>query len=382
MEYQNLFIKSILNDWRITAFILSALVGYKISSLVIKHIAPIGFYDLPAQDRTNKTDYVPRTAGITFMVSLFFAHQFKLIDLPYFDTLTWGLIAFIALLGLADDFRRLNPITFITAGFKTKYTLIIALVFGLALGSDSGSTPLGFIQSIFSKVLYINSISPLGYPSETLNFAFFGMTISPSYPLIVLGVTLLCWGMPNLFNLIDGLDGLAMGYFGLAAFMIFRFDDGTTMLSPIFWGLWASVFYLNIKKVHFLGDAGSLSMGLVLAIGALHSIKTDHIEHILFLFAYPILDTIHVSLIRLKQGRSLGQGDHCHLHHFIWNQTGENLKWTLGILWTLAFLPMLRLWEENVYQYTSLVGLGLLIMVLGFSFSVQLNRKANPSIKS
>lgn len=85
-------------------------------------------------------------------------------------------------------------------------------------------------------------------------------------------------------------------------------------------------------------------MGLFLAVTSVLYIQSHLIEHFLFLFAYPILDTLHVTLLRLKQNRPLGEGDNCHLHHFIWRQTKKNLTWTLPILWTLGFLPMLRLW--------------------------------------
>ena len=142
------------------------------------------------------------------------------------------------------------------------------------------------------------------------------------------------------------------------------------------------VIYLNLKKIHYLGDAGSLSMGLFLAVTSVLYIQSHLIEHFLFLFAYPILDTLHVTLLRLKQNRPLGEGDNCHLHHFIWRQTKKNLTWTLPILWTLGFLPMLRLWGSPNYQQLSLIGLGLLVVVLGFSFTLQLNEKQAPIIKS
>jgi hypothetical protein len=142
------------------------------------------------------------------------------------------------------------------------------------------------------------------------------------------------------------------------------------------------VLYLNLRKIHFLGDAGSLSMGLFLAIVSLMYIQPHHLENFLFLFAYPILDTLHVVLIRLKQKRPIGQGDNCHFHHFVQRQTGKKLQWTLPILWLLGFLPMLRLWGAPLYQNLSSVGMGLLAIALMFSFTVQINEKTAPLRKN
>jgi hypothetical protein len=43
---------------------------------------------------------------------------------------------------------------------------------------------------------------------------------------------------------------------------------------------------------------------------------------------------------------------------------------------------MLRLWGSPNYQQLSLIGLGLLVIVLGFSFTVQFNEKKAPIITS
>ena len=371
----------VLNQSPWLFLILGLFAGYQMSRIMIAHIAPIGFYDIPSADRTNSTDLVPRTAGLAFMASLFIGHQFGFIALPFLNTLLWGVLGFIGLLGLADDFNRKQPIAFITSGFKAKYTLIIAMITALGLLWPLQATP----ETITSNSISVSRLfefTPQFYLSQPMNFVFFGYPLPSLYLFLFLGITLLCWGIPNLFNLIDGLDGLAMGYFGMVIFVVMRFPNGDLIPGPGFWGLWAMVFYLNLKKIHYLGDVGSLSMGLFLAVTSVLYIQSHLLEHFLFLFAYPILDTLHVILLRWKQNRPLGQGDNCHLHHFIWRQTKKSLTWTLPILWTLGFLPMLRLWGSPNYQQLSLIGLGLLVIVLGFSFTVQFNEKTAPIIKS
>ncbi|HCG37309.1 MAG TPA: hypothetical protein DER35_02930, partial [Acidobacteria bacterium] len=95
---------------------LGAWIGYLLSCLMISRVAPIGFYDLPSEDRTNNEKRVPRTAGLAFMLTLFIGHQFGFITLPFINTLLWGSIGFMGLLGLADDFNREQPLSYINAG--------------------------------------------------------------------------------------------------------------------------------------------------------------------------------------------------------------------------------------------------------------------------
>lgn len=359
---------------------LGAWIGYLMSRLMISRVAPIGFYDLPSEDRTNNEKRVPRTAGLAFMLTLFIGHQFGFITLPFINTLLWGSIGFMGLLGLADDFNREQPLSYINAGFKSKYSLGVALItsVGLLWPQISGSGILSIIFSDPEKMI----LAPQWYLSDDMIYSFFGYDIPSLYSVLFIGIALLCWAMPNLFNLIDGIDGLAMGYFGMVIFVAMRLPNGYLIPGPFFWGLWAMVLYLNLRKIHFLGDAGSLSMGLFLAIVSLMYIQPHHLENFLFLFAYPILDTLHVILIRLKQKRPIGQGDSCHFHHFVYRQTGKKLQWTLPILWLLGFLPMLRLWGAPLYQNLSSVGMGLLAIALMFSFTVQINEKTAPLRKN
>jgi UDP-N-acetylmuramyl pentapeptide phosphotransferase/UDP-N-acetylglucosamine-1-phosphate transferase len=355
-------------------------IGYLASSLMISRVAPMGFYDLPSAARINSTSRVPRTAGLAFMSTLFIGHQFGFISLPFINTLVWGSVGFMGLLGLADDFNREQPLSYINAAFKTKYSLAIASITSVGLLWPQIST-FG-IFSIFFSDPESNILSPQWYLSDNMIYSFFGYEIPSLYSLLFLGIVLLCWALPNLFNLIDGLDGFAMGYFGMVIFVAMRLPNGDLIPGPFFWGLWAMIFYLNLRKIHFLGDAGSLSMGLFLAIVSLMYIQPNHLENFLFLFAYLILDALHVVLIRFKQNRPLSQGDRCHFHHFVYRQTGEKLRWTLPALWLLAFLPMLRLWGTPLYQNLSSVGMGLLAIALMFSFTVQINEKTAPLLKN
>lgn len=372
---------SLFEQFLLIPFLGSFFMGYYVSFLMIRYVAPIGFYDLPRPGRINSTDVIPRTGGLAFLSCLFLLSQFSFIELPYLNTLLWGTLGFLGILGLADDFSRQRPIEFITPGFKTKYTLIVSALCAVSLLQPFGFS-LDWLATKLSGLFLGDGRASEAIIHGAMQFAFAGWYFPSWYPLLFVGLTLLCWGLPNLFNLMDGLDGLALGYFGLAIFVVMRYPNGELIPGPMFWGLWAAILYLNLQKVHYLGEVGSLALGLFLAIMAVLHIPSHHIEYFFFLFAYPILDGLHVTLLRWKTNRPLGVGDLCHFHHFVYRLTGERLQLTLPLLWGLAFLPMLRLWGRPIYQDVSLAGLGILIIALSFSFTLQLNEPKDHSLTS
>ena len=174
-------ITGVINQSPWLFLILGLFAGYQASRIMILHIAPIGFYDIPSADRTNSTDLVPRTAGLAFMASLFIGHQFGFIALPFFNTLLWGVLGFIGLLGLADDFDRQKPIAFISSGFKAKYTLIIAMITTLGLLWPPQAVP----ETIVSNSISLSRLfefTPQFYLSQPINFVFFGYPLPSLYP--------------------------------------------------------------------------------------------------------------------------------------------------------------------------------------------------------
>jgi len=133
-------------------------------------------------------------------------------------------------------------------------------------------------------------------------------------------------GITNAVNLMDNMDGLAAGvtatgaavFFGLAA------AQGQGLVASLAAALFGSavgfLFYNFAPAVSFMGDAGSLTIGFLLA--AL-GIKIRFLQHplgstwmvpivVLGLF---IFDTTLVTLSRLRRGRSPFQGGSDHTSH-------------------------------------------------------------------
>jgi UDP-GlcNAc:undecaprenyl-phosphate GlcNAc-1-phosphate transferase len=172
-------------------------------------------------------------------------------------------------------------------------------------------------------------------PSQAGAFQLFGLSL-PGHPILAWALLLmLFWGMPQAFNLIDGANGLTLGY-ALVVLVILGLA-GASIAVPL--GAVAGVLLLNWPRSRlFLGDCGSLSLGLLLAILAFQTFGSRRPEAILWLFAYPILDVTQVVMVRIATGQALGAADRNHLHHRWEALLGSHAVFRVPILWAQAAL--------------------------------------------
>lgn len=136
----------------------------------------------------------------------------------------------------------------------------------------------------------------------------------------------------NGFNLIDGVDGLAGGIGVIASFSfgIINLLMGKIDMSIIAFTLMGSLlgflkYNLYPAKI-FMGDTGSLVVGLILSILAINSIRYGLVIDTIMLpnkgpllaisiLAIPLFDSLRVFIARIMKGRhplSAGRG---HIHH-------------------------------------------------------------------
>ncbi len=147
-----------------------------------------------------------------------------------------------------------------------------------------------------------------------------------SIPFSIAAVALLV----NSINLMDGLDGLAagksfvaLGWLVLACLMAHDAQAAMPMM-PLLGALAAFLFYnmrhpMRDKAFVFLGDSGSLGLGLVLAWFCI--VLTQHAEPVIvpisiaWILALPIMDACGQFYRRVREGRSPFSADRGHFHH-------------------------------------------------------------------
>ncbi len=145
---------------------------------------------------------------------------------------------------------------------------------------------------------------------------------------LAIPITLFCViGVINAVNMTDGLDGLAGGT-SLVAFSAFGIlawlnnQPELTYISIAFVGALVAFLRFNWHPSKlFMGDAGSMSLGFVLAFFAIEvARKAGGIVSpaaALLVLALPITDTITVMIKRVMKGQSPFHPDKTHLHHVI-----------------------------------------------------------------
>lgn len=179
----------------------------------------------------------------------------------------------------------------------------------------------------------------------------------------------------NAFNLIDGIDGLASGLGMLASlvfgiwFFLAGFDD-YAIISFALMGSLGGFFLYNVfghENKLFMGDTGSLFVGLIIAILAIkfnefntgprfpysfHSAPVVSFAVVMI----PLIDVLRVIVIRLFNGKSPFVADINHIHHKLLQlMRGRHLPVTLTIL------------AANVF----LIALALLFNYLAFEITIQ-----------
>jgi UDP-GlcNAc:undecaprenyl-phosphate GlcNAc-1-phosphate transferase len=137
----------------------------------------------------------------------------------------------------------------------------------------------------------------------------------------------------NAFNLIDGVDGLASGVgliscMGFAAWFFATGDLPLALLAVSLGGALFGFLFFNFNPAKiFMGDSGSLIIGVVLFVLAVKLIefpKAQLPEVIagvskpviaMALICYPLVDTLRVFTYRAVRGRSPFSADKNHIHH-------------------------------------------------------------------
>lgn len=140
----------------------------------------------------------------------------------------------------------------------------------------------------------------------------------------ILIVTIWIVALINAFNLIDGLDGLATGTaiisFSTLLLMTLISNDNsiTVLLYVIIGSLFGFLFYNFYPSTIFLGDAGSMLIGYMIAVLSITNYKTVTATSSLLLLLIgflPILDAA-LSFIRRKvNGERAFKADALHFHH-------------------------------------------------------------------
>lgn len=164
---------------------------------------------------------------------------------------------------------------------------------------------------------------------ESVGALFGGEPVQFSYGASVLFTVICTVGVINAINMIDGMDGLSgsllsVTFFAMALLAFLHGDASTALALSVVAGCLLAFLYFNARVVRdkarvFLGDAGSMMLGLVLVWYLVE--MTQGIDPALspvaagWLFGLPLMDTVAVMMGRIVEKRSPFEAGRDHLHH-------------------------------------------------------------------
>jgi UDP-GlcNAc:undecaprenyl-phosphate/decaprenyl-phosphate GlcNAc-1-phosphate transferase len=156
-------------------------------------------------------------------------------------------------------------------------------------------------------------------------------------------------GITNAFNLLDNMDGLCAGVALVASgvFLLHAWRLGEyfiCLLLGAFMGSLLGFLWFNFHPAWtFLGDCGSLFIGFVMGSLTLLERYVTHASSSLFpvlmpvlVLAVPIIDTVTVVVIRVRERRPIYVGDRRHLSHRL-HALGLSYRSTVSFLYLMTF---------------------------------------------
>lgn len=287
--------------------LLTGLLSASLTLLQIRVNSRLGLTAAPRPDRWHSAP-TPSSGGLAIFLSC--AAAYWLVCPGRYPRIAWA-VAALWLFGLLDDRLRLRPLLKLAVQVAAAgFVVLDGLVFPL-----TPWYPMNVALSIFWIVMITNAI-----------------------------------------NLIDNMDGLCAGVVIVICF--FRCwlltTDGYPAgadLCAILGAAFAGFLLFNYPSARiFMGDCGSLPAGF--ALGALTLAgPAPHPGALLagfcypaLTFAYPIFDTVLVSVLRTLAGRPITRGGRDHSSHRL-ASVGLDQRQVVWILWLLtAFGSSLGIW--------------------------------------
>jgi len=248
-----------------------------------------GAVDLPTEERRMHTSATPLLGGL----AIYFAWLLPVLVLVHISRPVWGVIAgatIVVAVGVFDDLFELEPIIKLTGQLLA---IGVAVYFGVRI----------------SRVA-------VPFVDEFLHF-----------PDVLSVVVTVLWmaAIINMVNFIDGLDGLAAGVCGISAltFAIISLATGFAAMGVLAAVLAGATFAFLRFNFHpasiFMGDAGSMLLGFVLACVSVQSVMkgTAAIALVLplLVLGVPFVDLFLIVWRRWRRGVPFYAAGQDHVHH-------------------------------------------------------------------
>ncbi len=345
----------LLQSYSLVYYVFIVVLSFLITITIIPSILHVArfrhLYDDLGHFRKTHDHGIPRLGGVAIFVaftitSLLFCMTNKSLPINYM--LTACIILFA--MGLKDDLAGVHS--------NTKFV----------------------IQLIVCAILVL-----LGDIRLTNFYGVFGIHQLPYLASVAVSMLIILL-VVNAFNLIDGIDGLAAttgiianGAFAGLFIYIHQYELAAVCLAMA--GAIIGFLRFNITPAKiFMGDTGSLLVGLISAVMALkfmevNRVSGNNVPHFnsaaaltLAILIGPLFDTVRVFVIRISNGVSPFTADRNHIHHRMLKLGFNHLQTTL-ILAGLSIISIVFVLLFESYGNPLLIGL-IIFLSLAFNWGI------------
>lgn len=345
--------------------IVAFIIAFAATPAVNTFAHKVGAIDVPRDARRVHDHPIPRMGGL----AIFFGFILSVLLFADIDRQIQGMLLgciIIVITGAIDDIVSLNAwlklfLQIAAASVAVYYGVRIQVIMNPAVWSASDYLVLG----------------------------------NWTYPVTILWIV----AITNSVNLIDGLDGLAVGISTISSITMLVIallvaDSNVAIVLAALAGACVGFMPYNINPAKiFMGDTGALLLGYVLAtmsvMGLFKFYAVVSFAVPVLALAVPLFDTIFAFFRRLFTGKRPFEADRGHIHHRLIDM-GLNQKQAVAILYIISAILGL-----SAVVITTSGEIRALIVVLGFILCVGIwlfafeekqkshhHKKNNTSIKS
>ncbi len=296
----------------VAAALVAALLIAFITTPVVKSLAErVGAVDVPKDNRRMHDHPIPRMGGLAIFLGFLLS---TLVFVPLSQSLRGMLLGaiLIVILGIFDDIYALPALP------KLLVQIVAALI----------------------AVFHGNVIEVVSNPNLFSDNPYWVLG-AWSVPVTVIWIV----AITNAVNLIDGLDGLAVGVAAISSLtmlviaMLVSENVVALTMAALAGGCIGFMPYNQNPAKIFMGDTGSTFLGFVLAtvsIQGLFKFYTIISFAVPFLMlGLPLFDTCFAILRRISKGQNPMSPDRSHVHHRLIDM-GFNQKQAVGILYVIS----------------------------------------------
>lgn len=321
-------------------------------------------FDEPGDERKLHTKRIPTVGGIMIFAGTIFSFAL------------WfpieSIHEYINLLRSVEDFKYI--------------VATILILFFVGIKDDIiGTAP---VKKLIAHVIVGMVLVLMADIRLTGLHGIFGITIIPYWASVFLSLFTYIV-VVNAFNLIDGVDGLAggVGLIASLAFGTWFALAGEVVMATLAFALSGSllaflIFNFQPAKI-FMGDSGSLSIGLIICVLALKMIEFDASEQLnvtrdiskpvfaMAVLVYPLFDTLRIFIYRSLKGLSPFTADRNHLHHRIID-IGNNHRGTVLWIYTanLVIIGLAVATKDLAPSYSFLITGGAAVLIAQIPFFI------------